>query len=101
MQIAPVDYMPISKIPSDTTNKDQKGSLYLDAEQFKKIKKESSCAGCFSMTTFRLCGYRPVVNYVRFIPVNFSKSYAFLNYDDHSADRGFKTLVGWIVDTLA
>jgi len=101
MQFAPVDYMPISKIPSDTTNKDQNGSLYLDAQQFQKINKESSFAGCFSMTTFRLCGYRPVFNDGRFTPVNFSKSHVALNYDDHNADRGFKTLVGWIVDTLA
>ena len=101
MQIAPVEHMPISKIPSDTTNKDQKGSLHLDAEQFKKIKKESSCSRCFSMSTFRLMGYRSFVNNGRFNPVNYSKSHVTLNYEDHNAYRGFKTLVGWIVDTLA
>ena len=101
MQIAPVDYMPVSRIPSDATKRDQKGSLYLDEEEFKKVKKKSGCTGCFSTTEFRLFGYRPTFN---FNPLNldsYAKSHVALNYDDHNKERGFKTLIGWIVDTLA
>lgn len=101
MHITPVDYMPVSKIPSDTTKKDQKGSLYLDAEEFKKVKKGSNCEGCFSMTEFSLCGYMPAVNYSPINLVNHPQSHMALNYDDHNKDRGFKTLVGLIIDTLA
>jgi hypothetical protein len=102
MKIAPVDYMPVLRIPSDTAKKDEKNSLYLDEKEFRKVKKESGCTGCFSMTEFRLDGYRPFLN---FNPFNLSIqpiSQVAISYDDnHTKDRGFKTLLGWIVDTLA
>jgi len=102
MKIAPVDYMPVSRIPSDTAKKDQTDSLYLDEEDFKKVKKESGCDGCFSMTEFRLYGYRPPFNFNPFNLNNYPISHVALSYDDnHNEDRGFKTLLGWIVDTLA
>jgi hypothetical protein len=102
MKIAPVDYMPVSRIPSDIAKKDQKGSLYLNEEEFKKVKKGSGCAGCFSMTGFRLCSYKPSFKFSPFNLSNYAISHGALSYDDsHDKDRGFKTLLGWIVDTLA
>ena len=101
MQITPVDYMPVSRTQSDTSEKNQEVSLYLDEEEFKKVKKETGCAGYFSMTDFQLPGYRSNFNFNLSNLVNNPKSQVALNYDDHNKDRGFKTLVGWIVDTLA
>jgi hypothetical protein len=99
MKIVPVDYMPISKVLSDIAKKDQNGRLYLDEEEFKKVKKETGCAGCFSMTEFRLYGH---FNFNPFNLNNYPFSHVALGYNDnHNKDRGFKTLLGWIVDTLA
>jgi len=102
MKIAPVDYMPVSRIPSDIAKKDQKDSLYLDEEEFKKVKKESGCAGCFSMTEFRLDGYRSFFDFTPFSLSNHPMAHVTLSYNEnHNNARGFKTLLGWIVDTLA
>jgi len=102
MKIAPIDYMPVSKIPSDIGRKNKKGSLYLDEEEFKIIKKESGCAGCFSMVEFRFCAYIPSYNLSPFNLDNPTITHVARNYNDnHNKDRGFKTLLGWIVDTLA
>ena len=102
MKIAPVDYMPVSRIPSDIAKKDQKDSLYLDEEEFRKVKKESGCTGCFSMIEFRLDGYRSFFNFTPFNLSSHSMSHVALSYNDnHDKEKGFKTLLGWIVDTLA
>jgi len=102
MEIILVDYMPASGTPSDIAKKDQEGSLYLDEEEFKKVKKESGCAGYSPRTEFRLSGYRPPFNFRPFNFKNYPISKVALSYDDnHNKDRGFKTLLGWIVDTLA
>ena len=102
MKIAPVDYMPVSRIPSDIAKKDQKGSLYLDEEEFKKVQKESGCAGCFSMIEFRFYAYNPSYNFSPFTLDNPTITHVARSYNDnHNKDRGFKTLLGWIVDTLA
>ena len=102
MKIAPIDYMSVSKIPSDIARKDQKGSLYLDEEEFKKVKKESGCVGYFSITEFRLYGYNPSYSFSSITFDNPKITHVARSYNDnHNKDRGFKTLLGWIVDTLA
>ena len=75
--------------------------MYLDEEEFKKVKKETGGAGYFSMTEFRLSFYGPSFHFNPFKLNNYTKSHMALIYDDHSKDRGFKTLLGWIVDTSA
>ena len=101
MNIAPVDYMPVKQTPPANTKKDQTGTLYLDDEKLKKVKKESGCIGYFSMTAFRLSGISPTHKFIPPNPVNYIKSYVAESYDGHKEDRGFKTFVGRIVDGLA
>jgi hypothetical protein len=102
MKIAPADYMPVLRIPSDTAEKHEKNSFYLDEEEFRKVKKRSDCTGCFSMTEFRLDDYRSFFNFTPFNLSNHPMAHVALSYNDsHDKERGYKTLLGWIVDTLA
>jgi hypothetical protein len=101
MNIAPVDYMPVKHTPPANTKKDQTGSLYLDGEKLKRVKKESGCIEYFSMTAFRLSGISPTHKFISPNPVSYIKAYVTDSYDGHIVDRGFKTFVGRIVDAVA
>jgi hypothetical protein len=100
MQINSVDYIPIQRIPSDVTKRDQKGSLYLDEDELKKVSKESGQPGYFTTTEFRLTGVESAFN--NEIPKfgNFPYSAVARKYDGQSRECGFKTFIGWIVDTV-
>ena len=101
MKIAPVYTMPVSRIPSNIGIKDHKDSLFLDEEAFKKVKKGSGCAESVSMTEIRLCGCRPSFKFSSINLDNYAISRVVRSYgENHNKNRGFKTLLEWIVDTL-
>ena len=52
------------------------------------------------MSAFQFSGISPTHKFTPPNSVNYAKSYVPENYDVHKIDRGFKTFVGWIVDTL-
>ena len=101
MNIAPVDDMLIRQTLLATMTKDQTGALYLDGKEFKRVKKESACIGHFPVTEFRFSGVSHTHKFIPTNPNNFIKSYVTENYEGHKIERGVKTFVGWIVDTLA
>jgi len=100
MKIDPVDYIPISKAPSNIFKKDQTVTLYVDEKELKKVKNESGCAESFSMAEFRRSGFKPSINYNPLNIDNYLKPFVAGNYDDHNINRGIKTFPGMIVDTL-
>lgn len=101
MNTTPVDYMPVKQPPPANAKKEQNGPLYLNDEALKRIKRNSGSIESFSMTAFRFSGISPTPKFIRTYPPNFIKSYVSESYDGHKIDRGIKTFVGWIVDTLA
>lgn len=100
MKIAPVDYMPVSKVPSDTTNKDQTGPLYLDEEEYRKIKKKPGSTEPLSMTVYRLDDFSHIFNSYQLKFDSYKETHLARRYAGTNKDRGFKTFVGWLVDTL-
>ena len=90
----------ITTIPELTTNKDQTGPIYLDEEEFRKIKKEPGSTEPFSMTVCRLGDFSPIFNSYQLNFGSYKESHAAQRYAGTNKDRGFKTFVGWYVDTL-
>ena len=101
MKLAQVDYVPLSKIPSDTACKDQTCPFYSDGELVQNVRKGSGCYGYYPMAEFRLTGYRPASKFSHGNLARYAELKAARSYNRLKQDREFKNLVGRIVDTLA
>jgi hypothetical protein len=99
MKIASVDYMPVLKIPSKTTQKDQRVSIYIGKKDLKKVKNESDYIAVFTMPDFQSSCFKSSF-FNKFESSNFSRLLAAARYDDRNNEKRYKNFLGSLVDAL-
>jgi hypothetical protein len=102
MKVESAQYAVVQMVPPARAIPPRTKSLYVDEEDFKKIRKEFGHSSQYPKVELALC-FRDDLDRISSPGLNigrYSQTPAIDTYSRVGKDRGFRTYVGWLIDTI-